>query len=283
MVKEWREIAASSDLAGHPALPPMPQTSVSADWFERPICLNCGADVSSAYCGACGQKVARRFTLRDFGKEGWERLRLFELRLLRTAARLLIAPGTVAREFVLGRRTSNAHPLTLLIALVALLVVMLSVSRYFAVYDFPGRNADVDRMAQRVMAYANWSFSLGIFAVFAASWTVFRRRMGYNAVEHAVLAIYCQNAILIVVLVNLLPTLIWHDPIFVIGHKRVSRYALPLVKLLIVGVAFRQFFLIRSRRQWLWLAVACVIFAALGWVLTWAYAGLVLWLVTVAN
>jgi len=263
-----------------PNEPPIPDVAVDSVWFDAPICRNCGAALGTPYCCACGQKAAKRFVWRDLGKESWERLRLFEFRSVRTLARLAHSPGTVARAYVMGRRSVHMHPLTLLIALVAILVLMLAANRYFGHYRFSGSNGDVDRMAERVMAYANWSFSLGIFAIFLGSWTVFQRRLGYNVIEHAVLAVYIQNLILAVIIVNLLPTLIWRSPEFILWHKAASQYYVPAIKLLIVATGYKQFFLLRLRSDWPRLLSACLIYAALSWALLRVYAFAILWLVT---
>jgi hypothetical protein len=253
---------------------------VTSAWFDAPICRNCGAALDTPYCSQCGQKAAKRFLGRDLGKETWERLRLFELRSVKTLRQLLLSPGTVARDYVMGRRNAHMHPLTLLIALVAVLVVMLAANQYFGHYNFSGKNNDVDLMSQRVIAYANWSFSLGIFAIFAGSWSIFRRRLGYNAIEHAILSVYCQNIILAVIIVNLLPTLIWRSPEFVIAHKSASQYYIPAIKLLIVGAAYKQFFLLDWRSNWLRLLLACSIYAFVSLALLRAYAAAILWLVS---
>ncbi|SMF61366.1 DUF3667 domain-containing protein [Allosphingosinicella indica] len=262
------------------AVPPIPPVPVDPSWFAAPVCRNCGAVVETPHCPQCGQKKAKRFVWRDLGKETWERLRFFEIRSARTIGRLILAPGAVAREYVMGRRSAHMHPLTLLIALVAILVLVLAANRYFEHYAFPGRDSEVDRMAERVMAYANWSFSIGIFAIFFGSWIGFGRRLGYNAIEHAVLAVYCQILILAFIIVNLLPTLVWRSPEFVLWHKAASQYYVPLVKLLIVAAAYRQFFLLDLRTDWLRLLSACLIYLALGWALLRLYAMAILWLVS---
>ncbi len=253
---------------------------ISGAWFDAARCRNCNATMNTPHCGQCGQKAAHRLSFRDMAKESWDRLRYFELKSARTLRHLLFAPGRVAREYVQGRRTAHMNPLALLIALVALLVLMLAANQYFQHYGFVGRDSDVDRMSQRVLTYANWSFSLGIFAIFMGSWITFRRRQGYNAIEHAVLAIYCQCITLALILVNLLPTLIWRDPAFIVAHKAASQYYMTAIKLLIVAVAYRQFFLLQLRRDWPRLALACGIYAASSWLLLRAYAAAILWLVT---
>lgn len=259
---------------------PMPAVPVEDGWFAEPVCRNCTAPLDTPYCPQCGQKAAKRLVWRDIGKETWDRWRLFEIKSLRTVGRLVWAPGRVAREYVLGRRAAHMHPLTLLVALVTLLVLELAANNYFGLYGFAGRDADVDRMAQRVLAYANWSFSLGIFAIFAGSWSVFRRRLGYNFVEHAVLSVFCQNLILAVILVNMLPTLLWPAPSFILWHKGVSGYAIPAIKLLIVAIAYKQFFLLDLRRDWWRLALACLIYVGINWLLLRIYALAIFWIVT---
>jgi hypothetical protein len=236
--------------------------------------------LSTPYCSSCGQKAAKRFRWRDVGKESWERFRVFEIGSLKTLGLLCLSPGRLAREYVLGRRTVHMHPLKLLIALVAVLVVMLAANRYFGTYEISGANGDLDRMAKRVVAYANWSFSLGILAVLIASSTVFWGRLGYNFIEHAVLAIFCQNIVLGIIILNLLPTLIWRSPEFIIWHKTASQYYVPVIKIMVVAIAFKQFFLVQMRSEWPRLLLACIIYAALSWALLRVYALTIFWIVT---
>ena len=257
----------------------LPDGAMSAAWFDAPICRNCEKPLSTRYCAQCGQKAARRLTLRDIAKESWERIRLFEKDSVTTLWKLITSPGLVARDYVRGKRSSYMHPLKLLVALVAILVVVLAASQYFQHFAFAGRNGDVDRMAQRVIAYGNWSFTLGIVAIFLGSWMGFGRRLDYNLTEHAVLAICCQNLILTFVIVNLLPTLVWRDPHFVLLHKQASSYYLYAVKLGIVGLAYTQFFRLKLARDWPRLGLACLVYVLASWSLLRLYAAGILWFV----
>ncbi len=252
---------------------------LSNAWFDAPICRNCDAPLTTPHCAKCGQKAARRLSLTDIARESWERIRLFEKHSVTTLWRLITSPGLVASDYVRGKRTSQMHPLKLLVALVAILLVVLSASQYFQHFAFAGRNGDVKRMAARVVAYGNWSFTLGIVAIFLGSWIGFGRRLDYNPTEHAVLAICCQNLILAFVIVNLLPTLVWHDPQFVLLHKQASSYYLYLVKLGIVVLAYMQFFRLKLARDWPRLALAAVIYVVASWSLLRLYAAVILWLV----
>ena len=254
------------------------QPAIDAAWFAAPVCRNCEAPLATPYCGSCGQKAARRFAFGDVGREGWDRFRVFELKSVRTLRDLVTGPGKVARAYVLGRRTDYMNPLSLLVALVALLVLMLAANRYFE--DIGASGADVDRMTERVLAYANWSFSLGIFAIFFGSMIVFRRRLGTNAVEHAILAVYAQAIILAAILVNMAPTLIWRDPGFIAAHRAASQHYLYAIKLAVVAFAYKQFFLIDLRSEWPRLALALLLYVAASWLLLRAYAAAILWLVS---
>lgn len=251
-------------------------------WSDPSICRNCGSTMSSPYCGACGQKCATRLSWHDTVRETWDRVRVFEIKTLSTTLRLLLSPGKVAREYVLGRRTVNLHPLKLLVTLVAVLVLILATNRYFGTYGYSGRDAVVDKMAGKVLVYANWSFSIGIFAIYVGSKIGFWRRLGYNTMEHATLAIYCQSVILGVVIVNMLPTLIWRDPVFILQHKAAAQHYLFVIKLLIVGAAYKQFFLLDLRTDWPRWSFALTLYVCTNWLLLRAYAFAIMWLVSPA-
>lgn len=253
---------------------------IDTAWQAQAACRNCGAQMDTPHCPQCGQKRAERFSWRDLRQEGWERLRLFEFSYLRTLARLATQPGTVAREYVLGRRKEHAHPLKLLLVLVALTAVMIATNGYFDAHAY-SRIADpqLARMSELVRAYGNWSFSLSILAIFIASYSVFHRRLGSNALEHAVLAVYCQCAIVAAFLLVLLPTLVWDAPSFIARYKQVAGNVMYAVRLLVVGVAFTQFFVVDLRRQWPRLLLALLAYAAITWLLLRAFAYAVLKLV----
>ncbi|WP_442680091.1 DUF3667 domain-containing protein [Sphingomonas sp. ASY06-1R] len=274
-MKPLQSAAAAVDAPGNKAA----IAPISQSWFDSSVCRNCSAQLTTPYCGSCGQKAARRLSFGDLFKESWERIRWFEKDSVKTILRLIFQPGLVARDYVHGKRASYMHPLKLLVALVAILVLILAANQYFQRFDFVGQSRDVDRMAQRVVTYANWSFTLGIVAIFLGSWIGFGRRLNYNAIEHAVLAIYCQNLILAIVIVNLLPTLLWHSPGFILLHKQASGYYLYVIKLTIVTLAYSQFFRLRLSQDWPRLLLACLIYAVASWGLLRLYATMLLWII----
>jgi hypothetical protein len=228
-------------------------TTLANDWFAAPQCRNCNAALATPFCGTCGQKRATRLGRRAIGSEAWSNFRVFELTTVKAVARVLREPGTVAREYVLGRRTALVHPLKLLAIAIGLLLVVLSRSAYL-----DSANTHVSQAMELVRAWSNWSFSLGIAAIFIASFGLFRRRLGYNATEHLVLAAYAQTLVIFASVAMKLPTLVFPEPAFVAAHKSASVILMDVVGAAVVVVSFRQFFLLDARRD-AWRLVAAAL------------------------
>jgi hypothetical protein len=249
---------------------------VDAVDFGAGHCRNCGAALDAPYCGRCGQARARRIGIRDLRDEAWIRWRWFDKLSAQTAVRLLTGPGRVAREYVLGGRSRHFHPFKLLLVAVALLLFALARANYLQSHV----EEDTTRAMALVAAYGKWSFSLGIAAILAASLAVFPRRLGYNPVEHLVLAAYCHAVILLLVVVNMLPLMFDPQPGFVTAHKLASSYYMFAVKAAVVGLAFAQFFVLDLRRDGWRLLLAVAAFVVINWALTRAYAQVLSWYVT---
>ena len=265
----------STDAAPAVADARRPQRLDAVD-FTAARCRNCGAALHTPYCGKCGQERAQRIGLRDLRREAWIRWRWFDTLSARTALRLLTGPGRVAREYVLGARSRHFHPLKLLLVAVGLLLVALARANYLQ----SQHEEDVTRAMALAASYGKWSFSLGIAAILVASLAVFPRRLGYNPVEHLVLAAYCHAVVLLLVVLNMLPLLFDPQPGFVAAHKLASSYYMFMVKAVVVGVAFAQFFVLDLRRDWWRLALAVALFVFVNWALGRAYAHALSWYIT---
>ncbi len=243
--------------------------------FEATRCRNCGAVLDAPYCGQCGQAHARRIGIRDLRNEAWIRWRWFDKLSAQTALRLLTSPGRVAREYVLGGRSRHFHPLKLLLVAVGLLLLALARANYLQSHA----EEDTTRAMALVAAYGKWSFSLGIAAILAASLAVFPRRLGYNPVEHLILAAYCHAVILLLAMLNMLPLMFDPQPDFIAAHKLASSYYMFVVKAVVVGLAFAQFFVLDLRRDWWRLLLAIAVFITINWALVQAYAQALSWYV----
>lgn len=235
--------------------------------FAAPRCHNCGEALATPHCGQCGQARAKRFGLRTVGGEAWQSWRLFEWDMLRGAWRLATRPGTVAREYVLGARKRHVHPLKLLLFAIGVLLLVLARGNYL---DAASTHASAAMDLLR--SWSNWSFSLGIVAILAASLLVFGRRGGFNPTEHLVLATYCQFLVLCASVLTKLPTLAWRAPGFLAAHKLASPWVMDAVGAAILAVAFTQFFHLHLRRDLGRLLLALVVYIGSKWLLQRLYA-----------
>ena len=256
-------VTATPHPPGPGALP-----AISDALFDTAACLNCRAPLAGPFCAQCGQKKAARMGTGTVRKEAWERFRWFEWNTIRNALRVLPQPGTMAREYVLGRRKDHPHPLTLLCLAIGFLLIVLGHTDYLRP-ELPSEEAQ--RMYALVTGYSKWSFSLGAVAAFASTWLVFRR-FGYNAAELLALALYCQAVFIALQMVNQLPLVLAHSRELLQWHKAWSPWYMTGLQTLVFMVALRQFFALPWRQGAWRLLLAGALFAALKWQATQWYA-----------
>ena len=223
--------------------------------FEQAVCRNCGEPREQPFCGACGQGVVARLSLRDLFQEFWQRSRAFESATVHAALNLFHSPGRVAREYVLGARKRHMHPLKLLLVAVATLVLLLAETRYLTA----GQD-DLGPQMLLVVRWARWSFTLGLFAIVIATITAFPRRLGLNLVEHLTLAAYVQFVILAVNIANLLPLLVLDITRWVPAWRAAAGWYMWPIESAILALALMQFFRLRLPRDLGRLVLAIAVF-----------------------
>lgn len=228
--------------------------------FAAPVCHNCGAALTTSFCGQCGQKRAPRLNLGAVRSEAWQSYRVFEFGIVKAAWRLAHSPGVIAREFVLGARAKHVHPLKLLLIAIGLLLLVLSQISFLASDD-----AQFNRVMERVQALGNWSISLGIIAIVSASLLIMRWRQPFNFTEHLVLGVYVHFLIVAATMLSFLPRLFIETPAFIAAHKQWSAWPMDGVEALILMFAFRQFFQLEWRRDGWRLLLAAIVYVALKW------------------
>lgn len=224
--------------------PPLPDR-LSAAHFDDLVCRNCGAELVHPHCPACGQAKAKRLGTSDLRAEAWEKIRWFEASLVWAGLRVVLQPGRVARDYVLGARASHTNPLKLLLAAIVLLLLIIYQTDYLG-----STNPTLTRAIALIQSYSKWSFSLGLVAVFLASTLTFWRARGFNPVEHLVLAAYTHFVILVASILSLSPLLLRSSPDLVKSHRMLSGWIMTPVEAGIVFLAFTQFFAVDVRRQW---------------------------------
>lgn len=239
----------------------------NAAHFAAPLCRNCGKALATAYCGHCGQKRAVRLDFGAVRAEAWQSYRVFEFGIVKAAWRLACAPGDIAREFVLGMRAKHVHPLKLLLIAIGVQLLVLTQTN-----ALDSQDANLSRAMALVRTYANWSFSLGIFAIVGASLLVLRWRRAYNLTEHLVLGVYVHFLIIVANILNQLPVLWLRAPEFLNAHKQWSAWPMDGIEALIMAFAFRQFFQLEWKRDGWRLLLAALVFIALKYLLVRLYS-----------
>ena len=76
-----------------------------------PSCLNCGSTLGGQYCGNCGQRArSRLISLWELVREAFGDLFELDSRLWQTLVPLVIRPGKLTRDYLLGRRARYMPP-----------------------------------------------------------------------------------------------------------------------------------------------------------------------------
>lgn len=89
-------------------------------------CLNCGADVSGAFCAACGQKLHIHRTLGEFWHDLAHSVFHFDGKIWRTLPLLVWRPGDLTRRYIHGERAKFVSPFALFLFSVFLMFAIFS-------------------------------------------------------------------------------------------------------------------------------------------------------------
>jgi hypothetical protein len=92
-------------------------------------CLNCGAPLTSPYCGQCGQAAHLHRSLHSLGHDILHGVFHFEGKIWRTLPELAFHPGRLTKRYVAGERAKFVSPMALYLFTVFLM---------FAVFGFTG-------------------------------------------------------------------------------------------------------------------------------------------------
>jgi hypothetical protein len=153
-------------------------------------CQNCGSALPSdqSYCGRCGQKSdAGRLTLKHLGHDLLHALTHVDRSVLSLLWPLLIRPGTVARDYVDGKRKRYFAPLSWLIVIVGLVSAEVAISGFQVVLaNKPNALSDL------LQRHANITFLIQVPVLALFCRLVFWRE-GFNSAEFLVLAAYTAS------------------------------------------------------------------------------------------
>ncbi|MEM1054147.1 MAG: DUF3667 domain-containing protein [Bacteroidota bacterium] len=105
---------------------PTPPSAPTGD--DAPVCLNCEAPRLGAYCQACGQHhLDDRLTVRLLLREFAQRFLKLERGLIYTTWRSAVAPGSLAQEYIGGKRKRYVNPLSYLLIGAAIAVLLIPI------------------------------------------------------------------------------------------------------------------------------------------------------------
>lgn len=106
-------------------------------------CLNCGhpLDISDKYCPNCSQaNSTKKLTLKDFFEEFFSNIISYDSRLLRTLAALLLRPGRITADYIMGKRMSYTNPFRFLLSLAIIYFLLIGLSGNFDQLNRYGSN-----------------------------------------------------------------------------------------------------------------------------------------------
>lgn len=113
-----------------------PSRGEPAEHSHAPIeCLNCGATVTGAYCGQCGQKAHVHRSLAAIGHDIMHGVLHLDGKLWNTLPLLTLKPGQLTRRFIEGERAKFVSPMAMF---------LFSVFAMFAVFQMVGLTVPTD-------------------------------------------------------------------------------------------------------------------------------------------
>jgi hypothetical protein len=155
-------------------------------------CLNCEAPLeqNQAYCARCGQKIgAPRLTMHEIGHEFMHALTNVDRSALRLLCALIVRPGLVARDYVLGRRKRYFGPFGFFTVAVAVSSAAIALGHLSMV---PGSDPRLVAVSDSMRAHANL-LTLVQAPLLAAVCRLFFIHVGNNFAEYLVLAAYTSG------------------------------------------------------------------------------------------
>lgn len=206
-------------------------------------CRNCDADVplGQAYCGKCGQKYATdRLTLHEIGHDLLHAFMHVDRSGLSLVRMLLVCPGTVALNYVQGKRKRYFGPFSFLVVVVAAASAVIALTGFRVVYsDRPNVVADFLQSHINLLMFADFP----LLAVFSR---LLYLRGRFNLAEHLVLAAYTSSMRVLFATLIVIP--FWY--VFRPSNPTAVALASLAIWALYFGFAASQFFPGRRALSW---------------------------------
>ena len=178
---------------------------------DEHLCKNCGHTFTESFCNRCGQKEVHRITNSHIAHDLVHVFVHADKGVFTFMSRVVFYPGSIARDFIAGRR-KIFNPFQYLVLAVGVLVFLMSQSHFYETLDNYNSNTTSRLPAHLKTAIQDFNsfvkkqaniisfFSIPLYALF--SWLFFKRRE-QNYAEHFTIVVFamCQtytlNAILL--------------------------------------------------------------------------------------
>ena len=156
-------------------------------------CLNCGADVEMNFCPRCGQTIhIHRYTVKHILHDFFHSFTHVDSGILFLIKELTIRPGTVAREYIEGKRKKYFSPMQYLLLGIAI-VTFLSVNLQLGtglIGNYEVKGESLQNFTEQFLPFFYKSYNIFQFLTIPLtafySWLFFRKS-GFNYSENMIL------------------------------------------------------------------------------------------------
>jgi len=210
------------------------------DEIQR-ICRSCGGPVTGRYCPACGENMeTKRLTVKGLLHEAFHFFTHFDKGFPYTLKKLIIAPGTMQKEYVNGFRSKYQKPFSMFficatLAALALYWINISLVKYF----------DAGDAGEAEFFHQYWVIlQVIMMPLYTLITYLFFRESKMNYAEILVFQLYLFSFLfLVLTLIHLLK--------FISPHLQTRYIELPVIILYTVITNFNFFY---NRSKWIIIA-----------------------------
>lgn len=235
-------------------------------------CKNCDAVVDTKFCPNCGQKAeTHRLTIGHIAHEFVHLLTHAEMGIIFLVKKLLFHPGTVAKEYVEGKRKKYTNPISFLMLTTAVGAYISFKSGYYQALSKPvnGGEKIPAYIRETIEISINDGKFLGLFLIpplYASLSWIFFWRPRYNFAEHFALQSYLIGMLYVFTALLFVP----HFLIFP-AAVRINNYVLQGSFAVYAAIAYKQFFGQHIILTILKSLVMTLLFIILFWIIIFVY------------
>jgi hypothetical protein len=224
------------------------------------VCSNCSHVFTENFCNRCGQKVSHRITLPHVLHDLVHVFLHADRGVFPFISRLVTQPGTMALEYVQGKR-KIFNPFQYLILCVGLILFLMVQSHFYEVLEAQNtaNTAKFPTYFQKALADFTWALKkysnvitfmhLPVIALF--SWLFFKKR-AHNYAEHFTMVVFAMSLTYTINALVLLAYIIFN--IQNLGIATISF----LLTIICMVITYKQFYQLRwLKALWKGIAVFC--------------------------